>query len=364
MPLGSIWRLLFGGLFFWVIISSIELKNETTLKGNYQKYIVFSIIPLIILFLSLETAQRIRISLKQNSFEPLYYGFYNKKKNEENNETKYILIEKENYKVQIDAAYKQISKQHYIIACIGGSSTVGPWNDPEHRYPFLLQRLINEKIGDDRVRVLNLGKGGRTSDVYGSVIENLNAKLTPNLIIFYTGYNDIFIRDINLVYQSWVGTFNKFYSWCARYSFLLLSMRDKYLIWRHTQRDQDEGLEKFKLHALKFKEQMDKYLYDLDKNGIDMILIPEVVAAKKFNLLSDYRSYKNQYKEIPIIMNKLSKKHHAEYLNLQDYFEINDYKLYFKDPVHLTNSGNNRLSRLIVNESEVIMSIIKEYKSK
>ena len=321
---------------------------------------------MILLFLFLETAQRIRISLKQNSFEPLYYGLYIKKKNEKNNGTKNILIEKENYKVQIDAAYKKISKQHYIIACIGGSSTVGSWNDPEHRYPFLLQRLINEKIGDDIVRVLNLGNEGETSDKYGSVIKNLNAKLTPNLIIFYTGYNDIFIRDVNLVYQSWLGKFNKFYSWCARYSFLLLSMRDKYFLWRHTQRhqDQDEDLERFKLNALKFKKQMDKYLYDLDNNGIDMILIPEVVAAKKFNLLSDYRSYKNKYKEIPIVMNKLAKKHHAEYLNLQNYFEINDYKLYFKDPVHLTNSGNNHLSRLIVNESEVIMSIIKKYKSK
>jgi hypothetical protein len=75
--------------------------------------------------------------------------------------------------------------------CIGGSSTHGVFNDRRHTYPFLLGEQLNAIVSSKseiRFDVFNLGLSGSSDDEF---IDH-----PPDVVIFYTGYNDIFTRDV------------------------------------------------------------------------------------------------------------------------------------------------------------------------
>lgn len=70
--------------------------------------------------------------------------------------------------------------------------------------------------------------------------------------------------------------------------------------------------------------------------------------ARNFGgLTTNYESYEEKYKNIPIILKEIAKKYDCEFINLQNYFENDDFKKYFVAPVHLTKKGNIVLSNLI-----------------
>lgn len=75
---------------------------------------------------------------------------------------------------------------------------------------------------------------------------------------------------------------------------------------------------------------------------------------------NNYQDYDEKYRNIPTILKEIAMKNDCEYLEFQKYFENENFKQYFVDPVHLTNKGNEKLSQLIFENSKTIKSLLKE----
>lgn len=77
----------------------------------------------------------------------------------------------------------------YRIVCMGGSTTAeGPTN--AHTYPNLLERLLQERFGADRVEVINAGVfASRSGNEYERVAQVLS--LDPDLVLHFNAVNDI-----------------------------------------------------------------------------------------------------------------------------------------------------------------------------
>lgn len=77
----------------------------------------------------------------------------------------------------------------YVIACIGGSTTVNGSTDST-TYPAFLQEFLNEE-SPMKVTVINSGIGGLNSSQYGRVIDILLDRVHPNMVVEYNAVNDI-----------------------------------------------------------------------------------------------------------------------------------------------------------------------------
>ena len=79
----------------------------------------------------------------------------------------------------------------FRIFTLGGSTTWGAGTSDDETWPVHLQKIINEKITDKEIEVINGGfPGGTTESEYGS-IKNKLLLFDPDLIIMYDGWNDI-----------------------------------------------------------------------------------------------------------------------------------------------------------------------------
>jgi lysophospholipase L1-like esterase len=76
----------------------------------------------------------------------------------------------------------------YRIVCIGGSTTE-EGNNNNDTYPNIVERKLQEKLGKERVEVINCGISGITSYNERRRIEDY-LELDPDLIVYYNGVND------------------------------------------------------------------------------------------------------------------------------------------------------------------------------
>ena len=266
----------------------------------------------------------------------------------------------------IDNILKQIkeaqkSKYHFIF-CIGGSSTYGVFTDEYHTYPYILNTFINDAIQDSlktKYIVFNLGMPGTSSDGYWQALEKALNKINPELVIFYTGYNDIFIKSVNQVYGSFSANLFFLHQAIERYSLLIMTATEKYLISKHNKGEID--WKKYRKLEEEFAINISNHIKKLHEKEIKVLLIPEVLIAKNFgNPLNNYEDYKEKYRNIPNILKEIAVKNDCEYLDIQGYFDNENFKQYFVDPVHLTDAGNKVLSSLIFENSKIIKEFIKQ----
>ena len=90
----------------------------------------------------------------------------------------------------------------FRIVALGGSTTfTGETN--EKTWPGQLQRIINEKINNINVEVINAGKSGATTNNELEFIKNNLEFLDPDLIIMYDGWNDSISVDVGKTIQNW-----------------------------------------------------------------------------------------------------------------------------------------------------------------
>lgn len=333
------------------------------------KYSTFSLIPLLILFLSLEVTQRIRYSIKQNNRAWLFYGFKNKS---EKLSGTYIKIFKNDSLdmliirtfAELQLPYDITSNNYKYIVCIGGSSTVGVFNEPHYKYPYLLNQLINNSVSNSnhiKYIIINMGMSSASLDDHYEPLKKILEKISPKLIIFYCGYNDIFIKNVNKIYATFSVKFGSFYNFLERYSLLLMTSKEKYIIYTLNRRKSytEEELGRYKKLESEFYKNIDKYVNLLTKQNIKVILIPEVLMAKDFGTITtNYEDYAKKYKNISVILKEIAEKYNCEFISLQSYFDNDDFKKYFIDPVHLTNEGNTILSILIFKNSKIIRELI------
>lgn len=339
------------------------------------QYIIFPLALFLILFLILEVTQRVRYAIRTHDSSWLLY-YNNGKLDTESPDVdftkRFIKINKPSPAAAVEEAKKSALRasgvpedkiSYRYIICIGGSSTVGALNDPDYRYPSLLEQLINKPLASSRIRyaVVNLGLTGQASDVYRHYLDLSFTKTeaNPQAVIFYCGYNDIFVKDVNKIYETFSAKLTPVYAYLERYSVFLLTAKEKILFYklnRSAAAQKDPA--RYKVLEEEFRRNIDSCVAMLMGRGIKVILIPEVLMARDFGgPTHNYEDYARKYKNIAGVLEEISRKRGCEYLNLQNQFDNSDFKNYFFDPVHLTNDGNVILSRLIFESSKTIKQL-------
>ena len=91
----------------------------------------------------------------------------------------------------------------YRIFAVGGSSTFGRGVDNSETWPAYLQQIINEKITDKEIEVINAGFPQAASEVEHGLIKNKLSSFDPDLIIMYDGWNDSNHHDVEETLQNW-----------------------------------------------------------------------------------------------------------------------------------------------------------------
>jgi uncharacterized protein YjbI with pentapeptide repeats/lysophospholipase L1-like esterase len=76
------------------------------------------------------------------------------------------------------------------IFTLGGSTTFGVAAKVDETWPAHLQRIINEKITDKKIEVINFGKSDAQTEIEYKIIEKKISSLDPDLIIMYDGWNE------------------------------------------------------------------------------------------------------------------------------------------------------------------------------
>ena len=81
----------------------------------------------------------------------------------------------------------------YRVFLVGGSTTEGFYLDDRQSLEALLQQALNDNLaGDIVVKVYNSGRSGHASDDHNSLIIHRLAHLEPDMIIYFSGINDLF----------------------------------------------------------------------------------------------------------------------------------------------------------------------------
>ena len=91
----------------------------------------------------------------------------------------------------------------YRIFAVGGSTTFGNTSDENETWPAYLQQIINEKITDKKIEVINAGVSGGTSKSEYDLIKNKLLSFDPDLIITYDGWNDSKQTSVKTTIQNW-----------------------------------------------------------------------------------------------------------------------------------------------------------------
>ena len=315
--------------------------------------IALGLLPVLLLFLTAEIAQRVRYAVRDHSAQWLSFGSWNQWRNRPApvpvipiGRTPTLTVEPPDDEGEI------------TILCIGGSSTYGAFNPRDQTYPHLLGVLLNDSAPSRRFQVLNRGLAGASVEDYHSALDRELALFTPDVVIFYTGYNNIFIKDVNRVYMTIQARLDRIWHRIGDYSLLAHTARERYLLWAAEQQRLGRSDHLVSLEQ-DFKNALDALVGPLTRNGVRVILIPEVLMARDFGGIGhNYERYAEQYVNIPPIIRDIATRHNAEFIDLQEDFDALDFTTTFADPVHLTDTGNRVLSRLIFERSTTLKQLL------
>ena len=79
----------------------------------------------------------------------------------------------------------------FRIFAVGGSTTYGSGVTDDETWPAYLQQIIDEKITDQEIEVINAGIPGADTNGELKAIKQKLARLSPDLIIMFDGWNDL-----------------------------------------------------------------------------------------------------------------------------------------------------------------------------
>lgn len=285
----------------------------------------FSAILLVIIFLFfiLELFQRCRYVYRDNSIAPLFYGF--------KTEQKLISVDKKPGGALFREPFAILEKgKGENILFIGGSSTYGVNNDDFHTFPYLLQSKVND------ISCLNAGVPGSVSaDYLGMLMRCCREFSIPDMVVFYTGFNDIYWTKKYLVRH-------KITHMIIRYSFLARTIIEK-IIYMDLKKKKDF---KYRMHYVKrFEKNIENCIKFAKSKNIDIVLMPEVMIFEKLDA-SKGMWYPELYSEILEVVKELAHKHHCYFLDPKDVLSA-DWEGNFGDACHLTDKGSEVFSTFL-----------------
>lgn len=311
------------------------------------KKLLLVVLPVTLLFGSLEATRRVRYAVRHSDWRWLAFGLFGQYPGRR------TIPSTES----IAASLRHIDPRVGYIACVGGSTTRGVYNDDTHQFPFILQQLIAARR-PGRFGMLNLGTGGAASENYGRVLDQTLAAVTPVLVIFYSGHNDLFINPVNKLYATFMA---HSLLWLEKRSLLMLTAHEKYVI--ATVNRPGRVLTPARLQQIQdeFRHNMLGHVGALQRRGVRVLLIPEVVMAKKFGgPTNNYEHYAELYRPMPTVLREVAEARGVEYLDVSPDFNREDFRLNFIDPAHLTDRGNEMLARLIMERSRTLRQVVED----
>ncbi|MDC0186934.1 pentapeptide repeat-containing protein [Candidatus Nitrosopelagicus sp.] len=100
--------------------------------------------------------------------------------------------------------FKEKSNDVYRIFAVGGSTTHGATlvNDNE-TWPAFLQQIVDEKIIDNKIQIINVGIMAATTESELVMISEKIVKFNPNMIIMYDGWNDSYNLPLEHSIDNW-----------------------------------------------------------------------------------------------------------------------------------------------------------------
>lgn len=85
----------------------------------------------------------------------------------------------------------------YRVVAIGGSTTFGVYLPWRNSYPHYLQEVLRERLGTDRIEVVNAGLTGSTAAESFHRMPTQILPLDPDMVIIYHAFNDLLPRVFN-----------------------------------------------------------------------------------------------------------------------------------------------------------------------
>ena len=128
----------------------------------------------------------------------------------------------------------------FRILTLGESTTADYFADgKDNAWPRQLERKMNEKYGDESVRVFNGGVDGATTDMLVANLEGQVEKFNPHLVIMMVGINDNYYLEYKFDFNSkWKSFFYnikvvKLYKWIKdniKYRQLKIKTKPRYIV--------------------------------------------------------------------------------------------------------------------------------------
>jgi len=362
---------------------------------NIFKNILFSILVIALFFLSLELIQRVRYWRRYDSAYWLLYGFVSKPKKTDNYKMQlkglYGIEDKgivylprifyEGYsKFNPDYPHKDYeinslgfrnyefnpikSDNIYRIVIVGDSTVFGLGSNDNSTFPMFLQNKLREYRNSKNIEVINCGIPSFTAENMKNIIKAEILDYSPNLIIIYGFFNDIYYSDVVFKKDSYFLTLLD--AFLLEHSVFYRSLREKLC----KILDKDIGmLYRGSLEVLVTNLMANKsILRDLNNNLQNIIDISKehntkIIIVKQALWLTDINIRNNGilesdklkpfYDNIYLLIDKIGDRNSVQIISANESLmslSENKKDKVFWDGVHLTAEGNELLASTIFEE--------------
>lgn len=116
----------------------------------------------------------------------------------------------------------------YRVVAIGGSTTFAVYQVWSDAYPVFLQQELRDRLGNDKIEVINAGLTGSTTAESLHRLFYQILPINPDMVVIYHGYNDLFPRIFN-------------------------NYQEDYFHWRRSNTHNPPGLTRFEIYRIALK---------------------------------------------------------------------------------------------------------------
>lgn len=193
----------------------------------------------------------------------------------------------------------------FRVVCLGESSTFGFHNGDAETYPYLLQKLFEQRHGAG-VEVINAGFPYYNSGSILSLLQSEILSYDPDVLTIYSAYND----------ASWplhVGSISRLASWFQEHSMLYLLMKqnlltDEFVVkWNGRisrrllrQNNHDAFRAQLPQVAARYRRNIEAIIAAAGARGIPVVFIKQPMTSRFTEVQnSEYsKTYEEEYREV------------------------------------------------------------------
>lgn len=271
------------------------------------------------------------------------------------------------------------------VVCLGGSSTFGFYARDQYTYPAILEKFLNERLGNRfrTIDVINAGIPHANSDNIHAFLKEELLSYAPDVITIYTGFNDAsYVMDASKVqnFLRWMhGHFTVYV--VMKKAIALLGGPELYSKWaKYASAPTPKYVERqIELHVHRYRQNIAGILQMGRASGASVILIKQGIdpinnekQTRKSSLTYEEEAEEVRQKlisggalsadEVTLLIHfslmkeleSIAKEYQAPVV---DNIELLDqHPEYYASYVHLTEDGNAVLAKAIADTIDSIIS--------